>query len=493
MQPLTRHEAEPDQLIELASTINSTGGRFIMAYLRYSENIPEVVYLVDQGSNLAFTELVVRNHTRLPSLSEVAPLLNWYEREIMDLSEIEFEGNPEPFPLVLLEGMSLSIGPFNPSQTQVPELFGTPTQPKLPEVIEDQVQDLFWGPVRGDILESGEFHFAYIGEQILHYTPRLFYKHRGIESGLAGSSLTKGLVLAERVSGVGSVSHAAAYCTAIENAFQLEIPARAQLIRIILSELERIYNNFHFFANLCKTTTLKVGEAFGALLEEEAKQINCKVTGNRLLRNVLAVGGLRRDLAVEELSTLLPPLRRKAEDYLEALSDTQSHLDRLIGTGILSQNLAFEFGATGPVANASAISRDLRVNHPYSGYQNIQIDVTTRSSGDALARAEVRKSALFNAFTIIDQALSLIQPGPTKLDNIQVPPGTVDGLGWSEGPRGSCFYAIRIRDGLLERVKIKSASFSNWKVFPLTVHSTNMMDYAINEASFGLTIAGADR
>ena len=144
MEPLTRQVTEPDQLIELASTINNTGGRFIMAYLRYSENIPEVVYLVDQGSNLAFTELVLRNHTRLPSLSEVAPLLNWYEREIMDLSEIEFEGNPEPFPLVLLEGMSLSIGPFNPSQTQVPELFGTPTQPKLPEVIEDQVQDLFW-------------------------------------------------------------------------------------------------------------------------------------------------------------------------------------------------------------------------------------------------------------------------------------------------------------------------------------------------------------
>jgi Ni,Fe-hydrogenase III large subunit len=75
-----------------------------------------------------------------------------------------------------------------------------------------------------------------------------------------------------------------------------------------------------------------------------------------------------------------------------------------------------------------------------------------------------------------------------------VPPPDSEGLGWAESPRGTLFYAVHVgSDGKLSRVKIKSPSFSNWRVFPFTVHDSNMMDYAINEASFGLTVAGCDR
>lgn len=484
---------DAEHLVEKAKGLRDTGMRFVMAYLNYKEGSPEVIYLLDQGKNLQFLELVVSGQTRLPSLAEVAPLLSWYEREIMDLSNIEFEGSPEPYPLVLLEGMSLSIGPFDPRSFEGPELAGTPEPLKLPEVMADQVQDLFWGPVRGDVLESGEFHFAYIGEQILHYTPRLFYKHRGIEYGLQGKDPLTGTIYAERVSGVGSITHGLAYCNAVENALSLEIPQRAKMLRIVLAELERIYNNLHFFGLLCKTTTLKVGESFGMLLEEEAKQINAKVSGNRLLRNALCVGGLSEEIQVSQLESSLKALQRKTEDYLDSLFDTQSHLDRLIGTGVLSSDLALEFGATGPVANASGIARDLRVDHPYSAYEKMPNSIPTRTTGDAFARSEIRRSSLMASFDTIHTALSSLPSGALRSEVIDFNKGVFSGLGWSEGPRGSCYYAVHIRDGKLERVKVKSASFSNWKVFPLTVHSTNMMDYAINEASFGLTIAGTDR
>ncbi len=493
MSKIVRKYVEPAELIDVSRELLSLGCRFQMAYHRYDGPSLEIVYLVDRGPNLEFLEMVVRSERELPSLSELVPLLSWYEREIMDLSEITFLGNPESFPLVVLEGMTLAGSPFDPSCEVQPLLSGSPAAPNLPEIAATQVQDLFWGPIRADIVETGEFHFAYIGEEILHYTPRLFYKHRGIERDLQNHDAASGLVLAERVSGVGTICHGLAYCLAVENAFLLEVPERAQLLRIVLAELERIYNNLHFFATLTKTTTLKVGEAFGLLLEEEAKQINAKLTGHRFLRNVLATGGLRRDLEVDFLSSDLKSLRTKAQDYLDSLANTQSYLDRLMETGILSSGAAFDFGATGPVANASGLQRDLRVHHPYSAYDALSMEIPVRTKGDALARAEIRAESLIGAFDLIEQAIQMLKPGDINLDKPSIPNGIVDGLGWTEGPRGACFYAVRLNNGIFERVKIKSSSFSNWKVFPLTVHSSNMMDYAINEASFGLTIAGADR
>ena len=493
MGTLVKAQVAASQLLNEARSLLEEGCRFQMAYLRYMGPVPEIVYLVDRGPNFEFLELTVRAETELPSLSDLVPLLSWYEREIMDLSDIIFTGNPEPFPLVLLEGMALTSLPFDPTSKEILQLFGDTTPPQLPEVLATQVQDLFWGPVRGDVLETGEFHFAYIGEEILHYTPRLFYKHRGIEQDLQQQDPESGVILAERVSGVGTICHGLAYCLAVEDALRLDVPRRAQLLRVILAEMERIYNNLHFFSMLSKTTTLKVGEAFGALLEERAKQINAQLTGHRFLRNVLAVGGLRRDLNVDILPTMLSNLQRDAIDYLDSLSVTQSYLDRLIGTGTLSADVAFDFGATGPVAHGSGIKRDLRVHHPYSMYERLSLEIPVRTGGDALARSQVRGEALISAFDLIRQATELLEPGEIAAASPTSQPELADGLGWAEGPRGSCFYAVRIRNGLLERVKIKSASFSNWKVFPLTVHSSNMMDYAINEASFGLTIAGADR
>jgi Ni,Fe-hydrogenase III large subunit len=118
--------------------------------------------------------------------------------------------------------------------------------------------------------------------------------------------------------------------------------------------------------------------------------------------------------------------------------------------------------------------------------------VPVREKGDAMARSEVRAESLRAAIGLLAQASGRLKAGPVRAE-YTAPQGQQEGLGWAETPRGSLYYTVRIRDGRLERVKIKSPSFSNWRVFPLTVHGSNMMDYAINEASFGLTTAGCDR
>ncbi|MHB8253284.1 MAG: hydrogenase large subunit [Acidiferrobacter sp.] len=479
-----------DTLVTAAQALLAEGYRFEMAYARFTNDGPEILYLVNRGAHKPFLLLRVFPSMMLPSLAPIAPLLGWYEREMTDLSGITVHGHPEPYPLLIHEGLHLTTPPLAPGCEEA-KWRGVAMPPTMPEIAADQVQDLVWGPVRGDVLETGEFHFSYIGEMIIHYHARLAYKHRGMEKRFQGLKPTAGVFLAERVSGVGSVCHALAYCQAVEAALGIAVPPRARLLRVLLAEIERLYNHFHYFGLLAKTTTLKVASAEGLLLEERVKQIGGRLTGSRLLRNLLTVGGLHRDIDTTHVIDAIKDIGRDGQDYLDRLGRTASYLDRLIGTGILPHDIASDQGATGPVARASGLDRDLRRDHPYAAYQDLRFLVPLRDHGDARARAEVRAESLREALAIINQTCAHLVPGPVRAD--MATSGTGEGLGWAETPRGSLYYAVHIEDGRLARVKIKSPSFSNWRVFPFTVHGSNMMDYAINEASFGLTIAGADR
>jgi formate hydrogenlyase subunit 5 len=404
-------------------------------------------------------------------------------------------GHPEPHRLVLREGAQPVLPPFDPDYPPDTAVLVDQNRRFIPEIagaVAD-VQELPFGPIRADVMESAEFLFYYIGEAILHYQPRLFFKHRGIEKRFEGKLPGPAVVLAERVSGVGSLAHALAYCQAVEAAGGCTPPPRAQWLRVLLAEMERLYNHLHYLGHLAHTTTLKVGEAEGKLLEERIKQLNARLTGSRFLRNVLTPGGLRRDLVPQDwLGDALEGLRPQIDGYTHRLANTDSHLDRLITTGVLDRRTAFDQGATGPIERGSGLDRDLRRDHPYVAYGALHVAVPVREPDDADARFEVRIAEIDASLDLIRQALHEVPDGPVRAKCVPSPDS--EGLGWSESPRGSLFYTVHLDSAArLARVKIKSPSFSNWRVFPFTVHETNMMDYAINEASFGLTVAGCDR
>lgn len=471
-----------------ASALYEAGGRIQFAYAWSPDGTEtEVRYICTVPGQQDFDAWTVAGRT-LPSLAPDVPLLAWYEREIMDLQGVEFKGHPQPHPLVLREGESIRI---NGGDQKLD--FPTNGTAHLPAIETGDVQQLPFGPVRADVVESGEFTFFYIGERIIYYQPRLFFKHRGMESCFQGRRPDQAVVIAERVSGVGTLAHALAYCEAIERAAGCEVPERARALRVLLAELERIYNHLHYLGHLCHTTTLKVGEAQGKLLEEKAKQLIARLTGSRFLRSLLTPGGLRRDLAPGKwLGRSLEDLREEFVAYVERLESSESHLDRLMTTGPLPERIAFDQGATGPIERASGLDRDLRRDHAYAQYAGLPLAVSSLKEGDAYARERVRMAEVEASFVLCQRVLLLLESGPIRSEC--VPPPLSQGLGWAEDPRGSLFYAVHIgRDGRLARVKIKSPSFSNWRAFPFTVHDTNMMDYAINEASFGLTIAGCDR
>jgi formate hydrogenlyase subunit 5 len=485
----------PAALKDKVRALLDGGGRMQMVYAWYPEpGRIELRYIATPPGKGPFMIWRCEPDGPVPSLADVAPLLSWYEREVTDLFGLAFTDQPQPQRLVLHDGAVVLRPPFDPLYPAGAELRAG-NQHSIPEIagVDGDVQLLPFGPIRADVMESAEFLFFYIGEAILHYQPRLFYKHRGMEKRFAGLAAERGVVLAERVSGVGSVAHALAYCQAVEAAADCVVPPRARFLRVLLAEMERLYNHLYYLGHLCHTTTLKVGEAQGKLLAERAKQLNARLTGSRFLRGILSIGGVRRDLAPNPwLGGELAALHETYAVYARNLENTDSHLDRLITTGKLDRSVAFDQGATGPVDRACGLDRDLRRDHPYAAYGELPLAVAVRSEGDAHARAQVRMAEIDASIALMQRVLTLMPEGPVRSE-CQPAPGS-EGLGWSESPRGTLFYAVHFdQAGRLARVKIKSPSFSNWRVFPFTVHETNMMDYAINEASFGLTIAGCDR
>lgn len=486
----------PEALVPEAEALCAAGARFQMAWaMPQGESLWLMRYLlstrvtVDASSSAQFIGLQVMTTGSLPSLTPIAPLLSWYEREACDRYGLVFEGHPELDPLL------------NHPASEIP-LFSAeePAALRLPPIDagREAVQHLVWGPVHGDVRETAAFGYSYVGELILHHRVRLFYKHRQIEQRMQGLTPNHGLMLAERVSGVGCVAHALAYSSALEQAVGLEIPERIALIRAVFGELERVYNHLHYFGELAKTTTLKVASAQGFWLEEQAKQLNAVFSGHRLLRGMIVPGGLARHLpdstfvALDQgIAALMPVIQR----YLVDMEATASHLDRLITTGVLDYAVALDQGATGPVERASGLNRDLRRDHPYAGWAiSVPPVVPTQTAGDAHARAQIRAQELQISLDAIRSMIVAIAQSPPCPPRQEWPSaGSGFGLGWAESPRGSLFYAVEVRDGRLQHVKIKSPSYSNWRVLPFTVHGSNLMDYAINAASFGLTIAGADR
>lgn len=498
LTPAQLHHAA-DALLSALGDAPSAHGRMQFAYAcACLDGSLQVNYVLSQGAGMPYgLWRVAPDSGTLPSLAGKLPLLGWYEREMADLYGLRFEGHPEPHPLVLHEGYIPEAPPMlGRFDLDAPPLSGHARPPTEPHVTGAEIQRLPFGPVRADIVESAQFLFYYIGEGILHYHPRLFYKHRAMEARFQEADLRSGSVLAERVSGVDSVAHALAYAQATEAALGWRAPQRARYLRVALAELERLYNHLHYFGHLAKTTTLKVAEAQGLWLEEQVKRINARLTGSRFLRGLIVPGGLRRDLDVSGLAAQIAVLDRDIDGYMALLEATRSYLDRLQTTGVLLRQVAFDQGATGPVERASALDRDLRRDHAYAQYDRLRFEVPVETAGDAHARALVRMNEIRQSRALIKEALALVKPGPVlRTEVMEEPDPGGEGLGWVEGTRGGLLYAVHLdasRTGLA-RVKIKDPSFSNWRVFPLTVRDSNMMDYAINEASFGLSIAGADR
>src|SRR5580700_6728481 len=229
-----------------------------------------------------------------PSLSAELPALNWQEREIQDLFGLKAVGHPNPRRVALHDNWP-DVHPLRkdfPIGTVLPPFEGErhTYRPALGEgVLQVPV-----GPVHAGIIEPGHFNFAVAGEPILYLQLRMFYTHKGTEKLFENMPIHKAVFLAESISGDSSFSHGVAFCQAIERAAGIEVPPQALVTRTILLELERLYNHVADIGAIATDVGYVVANAHAGRVREMLLSLNEEITGNRLLRGTVCVGGLRR-------------------------------------------------------------------------------------------------------------------------------------------------------------------------------------------------------
>ncbi|HEX9593359.1 MAG TPA: NADH-quinone oxidoreductase subunit C [bacterium] len=437
-------------------------------------------------------------HPEVPSLTRAIPAANWHEREMRDLFGIVPAGHPDPRPLVVHDGWPAGCFPLRKSFDPAQRLPVVPA-PEFPHLVAEG-EGLFEipvGPIHAGIIEPGHFRFGGVGELVLHLEARLFYTHRGIEKAAEGRSPTEVLALAERICGACSLSHQVAYCEAIEALAGVRTSRRAQLIRSTLLELERLYNHVGDIANLCAGASLQLGVHQGGVLKERLQELNAKVAGHRYLFGVATPGGVRRDIGPDDqriVRSELAAIEAQLRGYLRALVESESFMDRLTGTGVLSRSVAEELGAVGVAARASGVRRDVRAERSYSAYPG-DLEPVVRSEGDVRARMLVRADEAIASFGLVRGFLDELAQLPSG--DLAAPVGALAADSWAvgivESPRGENVHWVMTGPaGEIRRYRVRSASY-NWALVPYAVTGDLLPDFPLINKSFELCYACLDR
>lgn len=438
-------------------------------YIRYLFSHPQ------QDSFLTLQVEIPEKTPRFPSVTPILPKADWMEREIQDLYGLVPEGHPDPRRLVL---------------------HGKEGEYRFDRVEGEGVFEIPVGPVHAGIIEPGHFRFSSAGESILKLEIRHFYTHKGIEKLGEGKSADHLLCLAERISGDNSLAHATACAQALENLCGLDLPPRAHLLRVIFLEMERIYNHLGDISGISLDVAFGFGAAQLARIKERMMRLNERLTGSRLLRSVVAVGGVRKDLSKGDQMFLLDELKQIKRDFdsiIQFLWSVSSFMDRIQGTGIIQKEIAEVLGAVGPVARASGIDRDLRREHSYAAYQNLFFMVPVFPEGDVESRMKVRVQEIYESFKLIQEAVEALPGTPYRVPPGELPPNK-NGLGYVESPRGACFHWIQTdSSGKIARWKIHSPSFVNWRLIEYAVLGNIVPDFPLINKSMNLSYSGNDR
>lgn len=457
-----------------------------------------LVYVFSVGRRWVSVESDVDpDRPRFPSVTPSLPAAHWYEREVQDLLGLTPEGHPDPRRLVLHDDWPEGVYPlrkdFDPG-VPVPRVPGTPH--RFHHLHGEGIVEIPVGPIHAGVIEPGHFRFAAVGEVVLHLETRLFYSHRGLEKLAEGQRFDRVLQIAERICGACALSHAVAYCQAIESMAGAGIPPRAAALRTLYLEMERLYNHVGDLGNICAGVGFAVGASQGGRLKEELQRLNERLTGHRFLRGVCRVGGVRHDPKPEALRDATETLRRVEVEFrafIDLLLSNEPFMDRMIGTGVVPAAAARDLGAVGVAARASGIDRDARRDRPYAAYGQLNVPVIVRTEGDVRARARVRMDEAVASFAL---ALSLLEglPGGPLTVEVEAPPAYQSGIGVTESPRGECIHWVRTgSEGRIDRYRIRSASYCNWPIVALAVPGNMVPDFPLINKSFELCYSCLDR
>lgn len=336
------------------------------------------------------------------------------------------------------------------------------------------------------------------GERVTGTDCMIGYLHRGVEKIAEHRTYPLFAPYVDRMDYLSAVSNGLGYCLAVEKLLGAEAPPRAQAVRVILTELNRISSHLMWLG----THALDVGAItplFYTMRErEEALKIFENYCGARLTTHAFRIGGLQYELYEgfeQQVNNFCDMFAGKLHEYEDLLSQNRIWVDRLTGIGVLTAEQCKQIGVTGPVLRASGVKWDLRKAQPYSGYEQYDFDIPTRQNGDTYDRYVVRMEEMRQSIRIIRQAVSRIPSGPimAKIPKILKPPSGEVYVS-IEAPKGELGYFI-VSDGSTTpyRLRVRPPSFVNLQALNYMARGALIADVVAIIGTIDIVLGEVDR
>ncbi|MCX6877668.1 MAG: NADH-quinone oxidoreductase subunit C [Verrucomicrobia bacterium] len=411
-----------------------------------------------------------------PSLTVTHPQAHLFEREVWEQHGLTPTGHPWLKPVRRTAGNAPANGEFF-------------------RVDGGEIHEVAVGPVHAGIIEPGHFRFQCAGEEVLHLEIALGYQHRGIEEALGGGPHRATMLQMETIAGDTSIAHATAYATVMEALAATEAPLRAQWLRAVALELERLANHTGDLGALANDVAFLPTSSACGKLRGDFLNLTALLCGNRFGRGLVRPGGCRHDLEPARAAQLLERLAPALADTAQAIGwlwDSASVRSRFENVGTVFPVQATELGLVGPAARACGLVRDVRYDHASGWHRFAQAPVTVWPGGDVFARARVRSLEIQRSGEFLrDQVPS--PPEGELHDDLAAPAPDTLAVALVEGWRGEvCHVALTDSAGRFRRYKITDPSFHNWSGLALALRGTAISDFPICNKSFNLSYCGFD-
>ena len=337
------------------------------------------------------------------------------------------------------------------------------------------------------------------GEQIVEVEPHIGYLHRGSEKLCESELYPQIITLFDRMDYISNFSNELAFCMATEKLMGVEVPERAEYIRVILCELNRISSHLLFYGALGLDVGAMTPIMYGFRDRERILRLFESVSGARMMHNYFRIGGLKMDLPADfhaHMAGLLPLLAQGVEECDRLLTYNEVHLARTRNVGTISQREAVALGVSGPPLRATGIPYDIRAVEPYSVYDRFEYDIPVGDAGDSWDRYAIRVEEMRQSLRIVDQAMAQLPDGPVMASGLRRLPRPPKGESYArvESPRGD-FGVYLVSDGDTKpyRVKVRSPSFANLMALRRLLRGTYVADAVVVLGSLDIVLGEVDR
>ncbi|MBF0485113.1 MAG: hydrogenase [Candidatus Omnitrophica bacterium] len=468
------------RLVNLFGALEPDGGVRLFAILGFDE---EAVLQI-------LSTKIPENYPQFESLARELFQAQAFEREIAEQWAITPQGHPWLKPLRR-----------HPNYRGVTDIWqnaspgSSPAQYPFYSVDGEEVHEVGVGPVHAGIIEPGHFRFQCHGEEILHLEIQLGYQHRGMERLMCGQDLKRTALLSESIAGDTSIGHSIAFCEVAESLSGCVISARAQAIRAVGLELERLANHVGDLGALGLDAGFLPTSAYFGRMRGDYLNLLLTITGNRFGKGLCRPGGVLFDIDVamaEDLLRKLKQYKKEFDQVSDLLFSRPSVLARFEGTGTISMKTAKKIGLVGPASRASQLERDVRINYPSGIWQFHHIPISLAATGDVYARAIVRRQEVTRSIEFLLKILPSLPKGELLTTLPAMKPETL-AIAMVEGWRGEIMHiGITDHQGSFTRYKIKDPSFHNWFGLSLAVRNQDISDFPLCNKSFNLSYCGHD-